>query len=662
MKLLQLEAEGFRSWDRLDLDLEGIEQAVIVGVNGAGKSSALRAIQFVLFGGDADAQVKFDAAACKVRLSFERFDTRYRVTRGRERDKKSWLTLEAEGKDGEWTSLTRESIAATQRYIEDELLGMDALGFSSSIYVPQGQAGAFVSLTAAGRKDLLSRLFGLDRYAGWREEAGNRLQRERGASMSLAERARTLLTDAKAMIDDNDEAQFQRIADRLAAANRREQELGGELDAAVEREKARAQVAVRAELQRRLEWISETIGDAKRREVKRASYVEAAKDVDALRERVAELSRMRDMYTTWAGSARSLQGWRSKLEQTERGADAFREKLNTLRTTHTCPTCSQPAHGIFAAGAEHELETALQAAQAEIADLEQRIGEVSDTRPPEFDENAYQEARNRLLAADRAQSALDALPEPVDQEALQEHYRITQEQLAAIPVVTITGPTVDEVRGMLSGVEREKAQAEHDALAYRRAREAALDKRAEGNELLAEAQKHNTAADDLEYVARAFHRQGIPTMILDNAVDAITDEANAILGKLGAAYTVRLTTDKTTKGGKVKDSLEVLVDEGGLERAVESFSGGEQYRVNIALRLALAATLAAQSGGRPDFLLVDEPTDLDGEGMVALAQTLTTLGQQVLLVTHHDALADEFPQTIYVERDSAASPSRLRVA
>jgi exonuclease SbcC len=619
----------------------------------------LRAIQFVLFGGDADGQVKFDASVAKVRLDFERFDTRYRVIRGRERDKKSWLTLEREDED-KWTSLTRESIAATQRYIEDELLGMDALGFSSSIYVPQGQAGAFVALTAAGRKDLLSRLFGLERYAGWREEAANRLQSERAASHFLGERATDLLTDAKMMMDDNDDARYQQIADRLAAANQREHELEGELEAALDREKARAQVALRAEVESRLAEVEQRIVQAQQQAERRAALAAEAERADYLRDRVVELSRMRDKYTTWAGAARSLQGWRDKLGRTEKQADEAREKLNHLRATHTCPTCAQPAHGIFAAGAEQELQTALDAATAEIADLEQRVGEVCDTKPPEFDEAQFRRVSAQLLEAERAESALAGMADTGGErwEGLRTEL---QERLASIPVVEVTGPTVDEVRGQLSGVEREQRLAENDALAFKRAREAALEKQHEGKAALAEARSHDAVANDLEYVARAFHRQGIPTMILDNAVDAITDEANAILGKLGAAYTVRMTTDKTTKGGKVRDSLEVLVDEGGLERAVESFSGGEQYRVNIALRLALAATLAAQSGGRPDFLLVDEPTDLDADGMVALAQTLTTLGQQVLLVTHHDDLADEFPQTIFVSRDSAASPSKLRV-
>jgi hypothetical protein len=60
----------------------------------------------------------------------------------------------------------------------------------------------------------------------------------------------------------------------------------------------------------------------------------------------------------------------------------------------------------------------------------------------------------------------------------------------------------------------------------------------------------------------------------------------------------------------------------------ESTSDGlcavSRYRVPIALRMGLAAMLAASSGIPADVLLIDEPTDLDKAGVGYLAELLAT--------------------------------------
>jgi hypothetical protein len=61
-----------------------------------------------------------------------------------------------------------------------------------------------------------------------------------------------------------------------------------------------------------------------------------------------------------------------------------------------------------------------------------------------------------------------------------------------------------------------------------------------------------------------------------------------------------------------------------LRAPISSFSGGERYRVPIALRMGLAAMLAASSGIPADVLRIDEPTDLDKAGLGYLAELLAT--------------------------------------
>jgi hypothetical protein len=56
--------------------------------------------------------------------------------------------------------------------------------------------------------------------------------------------------------------------------------------------------------------------------------------------------------------------------------------------------------------------------------------------------------------------------------------------------------------------------------------------------------------------------------------------------------------------------------------------------VHIALRMGLAAMLAAGSVIPADVLLIDESTNLDKGGVGYLAELLTHTGRQTLLVTN----------------------------
>ena len=65
-----------------------------------------------------------------------------------------------------------------------------------------------------------------------------------------------------------------------------------------------------------------------------------------------------------------------------------------------------------------------------------------------------------------------------------------------------------------------------------------------------------------------------------------------------------------------QETFQHLTTAGLAEVPVEQLSGGERYRVHVALRLGLAAALSEQAF---ELLLIDEVTDLDGDGAVDAA-------------------------------------------
>lgn len=210
-----------------------------------------------------------------------------------------------------------------------------------------------------------------------------------------------------------------------------------------------------------------------------------------------------------------------------------------------------------------------------------------------------------------------------------------------------------------------------DALAAQEREAAALQERLAAAETA--AQELTRVREQLEplkaqegswsVLERAFGREGIPNRVIRQAVPQIQRDINDTLAAVGAPYQVRIDLERDTKAGTVSETLDITILAGAHERPFDLLSGGEQYRVNVALRVAIARLLAHRAGSRIETLVLDEPEGLDTAGFSALADLLKQLGQEfplVLTVSHTDGLEAACDTTIRVEKTDQGS--RVEVA
>jgi exonuclease SbcC len=89
------------------------------------------------------------------------------------------------------------------------------------------------------------------------------------------------------------------------------------------------------------------------------------------------------------------------------------------------------------------------------------------------------------------------------------------------------------------------------------------------------------------------------------------------------------------------------------------FSGGEAFRVNFAIRLALSEVLAQRKGARLQMLVIDEGFgSQDSIGRQRLIQSINIVRAdfaKILVITHLDELKDAFPTRIEVEKTDRGS-------
>ncbi len=171
----------------------------------------------------------------------------------------------------------------------------------------------------------------------------------------------------------------------------------------------------------------------------------------------------------------------------------------------------------------------------------------------------------------------------------------------------------------------------------------------------------------LKLLEKAFSKDGVPALLIEQALPEIEAQANEILDRLSAgAMSVRFDTQKNFKDKNredKKETLDIVITDAAGPREYELFSGGEAFRVNFAIRLALSRVLAQRAGARLQTLVIDEGFgSQDAEGRQRLVEAINLVRPdfaKVLVVTHLEELKDHFPARIEVEKTLRGSQLRV---
>jgi exonuclease SbcC len=161
-------------------------------------------------------------------------------------------------------------------------------------------------------------------------------------------------------------------------------------------------------------------------------------------------------------------------------------------------------------------------------------------------------------------------------------------------------------------------------------------------------------------LSKAFGKTGIQALIIETALPEIVEEANRLLSRLtDGKMTVAFETQKETKKGTMQETLDIVIGDELGTRNYEMFSGGEAFRINFAVRIALSRLLARRAGAPLPTLIIDEGFGTqDSTGMEKLKEAINSIQgdfEKILVITHMDELKDAFPARIDVTKTAAGS-------
>lgn len=279
----------------------------------------------------------------------------------------------------------------------------------------------------------------------------------------------------------------------------------------------------------------------------------------------------------------------------------------------------------------------------------------------------------RLESARSAHETLEreinALVEDIQRENsdLEDRRRRCAEDEAALEQRRATAIDPDEAEKRLFDYREQENRLIGDVGSARQRVDVLEDRKRQKKNLEKQRQEYAIQVARYKQLERAFGKDGVPALLIEQALPEIETRANDILDRLSdGSMTVRFVTQERFKDRKredLKETLGIEISDGAGQREYELFSGGEAFRVNFAVRLALSQILAQRAGAQLQTLVIDEgfgSQDLVGrQRLIEAINMVRNDFAKILVITHIDELKDAFPNRIEVEKTDRGSAVRV---
>lgn len=228
-------------------------------------------------------------------------------------------------------------------------------------------------------------------------------------------------------------------------------------------------------------------------------------------------------------------------------------------------------------------------------------------------------------------------------------------------------PDLNQAENLLIALQEQESYLQREVGAARQRVNVLDELKSRKKALEAQREQYAIQARQYKQLERAFSKDGVPALLIEQALPEIENKANEILARLSSgSMSVRFITQAAYKDKSrddLRETLDIQISDGAGTRDYEMFSGGEAFRVNFAIRLALSEVLAQRAGARLQTLVIDEGFgSQDAQGRQRLIEAINLVRPdfaKILVITHIDELKDAFPNRIEVEKTALGSLARV---
>lgn len=705
---IKLQMHNFLSFkEPAPLDFMTFNLAVLSGNNGVGKSSVLEAITWAIWGktraSSDDDLIHQGTTGCWIEFIFEHEKNFYRIIR--KRDKKSKLgqsflefqtrpPAQAVGvvgaakntrsknliNDDIWESIAEATLKATQEKII-RILKIPYEIFVNSSYLRQGHADEFTIKTPAERKEILSEVLGLNYYEQISQKAREKLrltQEKIKLTNFQIENLQVKISQKKEVenslntISNNYKKEYQKftkIRQELLILEKSQKEY----------EVTKVRLNTLARRYQELKNDSDNLSSENQELLNEKKIIlEKIKNKTKILDNYNNLLKLEQTLTKENIKFKKYSGIIQELKIIEHIKDEIKTNIARINKISNCPMCLRPMKTDESAKIVTHLKKEFREKyQDKLLRLEKELKNLN------YNSNLHEKiqekiellsgARDEKQAVNLSENNLKNIQDNINKLVInnnklkKEAHEIAlegkkQKQLLLkleknnLIYSEKKSQEVDlnnsilSLQSLVGGLKQEMMQIQ--------SQEKDLGKFSK--EIL-NLQKEVSNYEELSF---AFGKKGIQAMIIEQSLFMIEENANELLKKITSdRMSLRFITQKEKKSGGSDDNLiETLdikiSDELGI-RDYEMYSGGEAFRINFAIRIALSKLLASRAGTHLKFLSIDEGFGmLDSAGrddLVAAINSISPDFEKILVITHLQELKDLFPTRIEVTKDSSGS-------
>ncbi len=680
---IELHLENFMSHRSSQIDFTQFSSALLMGKNGAGKSTILAAIGFCLFGkthlDTMTEVVKVGTNLAKVTFVFEHEGNKYKVIRAKHAKHANLDDLSFFiDKGGSWDRVPGDTKSEISEAIK-KLLKSNYDIFINTSYFQQYDLFAFMGGTPADKMKIVASLLSLDRWDAYSKNAAKeqkifteqldlaniRLQDFANLDSDLLLANQTLLAleesvKSLTLEDSQIKAELPLLEQKLNNLLVKESSVQEYHDLVAREKSGKVKVS---DLRFRISEQTQ-LSESLQKQIDSAKLT--ISDIDVQVQELSETIQLKSKYNVADLEQKIVKGRVKK--------DLLTEQINNISNNDVCKECDSPlTHSRHTKVAEKTEELAQLSAKLKSAEEFLASAKQVETKV----HNAERQLENYMSRKRAAESQIEIssiklkmaqqdaeVKTAALQQELQEQKEI-QESLARLHALgdlselSEVKAQVLSLKGKLQEVSN-KIKADSMALGACKQRiDTMLESKAKVSEL--EVQRDNFKKQAYIYgvLSKSFSRNGIQAIIIDNVIAELGRVTNKALAEFSAKpmYVNIVTQTKDTKGAwKETFEIEIVTQDG--VRSFSALSGGEKFRVTFSMRLALNQLLAKRMGGEVQMLLLDEvSSSLDPEGLEVFISMIKRLERdvKVLIITHDDRLKDAFDHAILVEMTESGS-------
>lgn len=705
MEPLKLRIKNFFSIADGEIDFTKFSSALLIGhyednvlkSNGSGKSSALEGIGWCLFNKTRQAKaedvIRWDQNECSVEFEFLFAGKEYKVVRKRSRITKE-TAISLFTRDGDsWHNESGAVNTDTNKKILD-LLKIDHTIFLNSVYFKQHDISLFANSSPTERKDILKSILKLEKWDVYQKTAKDKLK------SIVAE-----IEKHSRIIDENQNLQAEKEQNSQSISDL--QDFIGDIATEQQRVKNKLHILLGTKKENNAVYLQ----SIKNEKVDRLNELKKqGKEIQ--NDKAASDKRLETATTQHHTLTKKITGNEKELITITAELESF-ETIN----------CSYPAldDSILANKVEmgrlkgilNELdETAdllgLGQCQVCLTDIdENNLPHIHENRKKKQEETQaelndvsvallsleaeYKKRKNNKAKLDQLTTTLNGLQSDIDRatisldklvDDIQEYENTSAKLTNSLNTIMeqfgIVKAEIVKIDERIANTDDDSADKEITALerssnellatinsknqllgSLLREREF-LVKRNEQNDI-AKNQLFSSANQKISYeqLVRYFGKDGIQAVFIDSIVGELEEQANQTLSHICNEPTViRLRTQKKTKD-EWQETLEIDVIMSGQTQTFESLSGGEKFRISLALRVGLSEVLVKRAGGEIKFLLLDEvDSPLDTHGLNNLFENIIKGLEKrfkILVISHSSSIKERFDDVISVVKTSNGS-------